>query len=157
MEWVRLTLDHTLTSRKFPCNYVHCKAPYSCQLHTTSFLDINLVPRDPKGLAKRNGIFKFKRAHHFPTHMLISYLKTVIPETLDSYKNGKILLRKPRIILLFHALRIQLSNCQVVCQCADLQSCLTLCDPMDCSPPGSPIHGILQARILEWVAILSCR
>ena len=30
---------------------------------------------------------------------------------------------------------------------------LTLCDPVDCSPPGSSIHGILQARILEWVAI----
>ena len=29
----------------------------------------------------------------------------------------------------------------------------TLCDPMDCSPPGSSVHGILQARILEWVAI----
>ena len=34
-----------------------------------------------------------------------------------------------------------------------LQSCLTLCDPMDCSPPGSSVHGILQARILEWLAI----
>jgi len=33
------------------------------------------------------------------------------------------------------------------------QSCLTLCDPVDCSPPGSSIHGIHQARILEWVAI----
>ena len=33
------------------------------------------------------------------------------------------------------------------------QLCLTLCDPVDCSPPGSSIHGILQARILEWVAI----
>ena len=33
------------------------------------------------------------------------------------------------------------------------QSCPTLCDPVDCSPPGSYIHGILQARILEWVAI----
>ena len=33
------------------------------------------------------------------------------------------------------------------------QSCLTLCDPMDYSPPGSAVHGILQARILEWVAI----
>ena len=31
------------------------------------------------------------------------------------------------------------------------QSCLTLCDPMDCSPAGSSVHGILQARILEWV------
>ena len=34
-----------------------------------------------------------------------------------------------------------------------LQSCLTLCDPTDGSPPGSTIPGILQARILEWVAI----
>ena len=33
------------------------------------------------------------------------------------------------------------------------QSCPTLCDPMDCSPPGSSIHGILQARVLEWGAI----
>ena len=33
------------------------------------------------------------------------------------------------------------------------QSCLTLCNPMDCGPPGSSVHGILQARILEWVAI----
>ena len=33
------------------------------------------------------------------------------------------------------------------------QSCLTLCNPMDCSLPGSSLHGILQARILEWVAI----
>ena len=33
------------------------------------------------------------------------------------------------------------------------QSCLTPSDPMDCSPPGSPIHGIFQARVLEWGAI----
>ena len=33
------------------------------------------------------------------------------------------------------------------------QSCPTLCDPMDCSPPGSSVHEIFQARILEWVAI----
>ena len=40
------------------------------------------------------------------------------------------------------------------------QSCLTLCDPMDYSPPGSSGHGILQARILEWAAkpsSLPCR
>ena len=36
---------------------------------------------------------------------------------------------------------------------ASLQSCPTLCDPTDGSPPGSPIPGILQARTLEWVAI----
>ena len=34
-----------------------------------------------------------------------------------------------------------------------LQSCLTLCNPVDCSPPSSSVHGILQARMLEWVAM----
>ena len=37
------------------------------------------------------------------------------------------------------------------------QLCLTLCNPMDCSPPGSPVHGVLQARILQWVAMPSSR
>ena len=47
-------------------------------------------------------------------------------------------------------------SCVCVCVCVCVlvtQSCLTLWDPMDYSPPGSSIHGILQARILEWVAI----
>ena len=38
-----------------------------------------------------------------------------------------------------------------------LQSCLTLCDPMDCSLPGSSVHAILQTRILEWVSMPSSR
>ena len=43
---------------------------------------------------------------------------------------------------------------QCACVHAKLrQSCPILCSPMDCSPPGSPVHGNLQARILEWVAI----
>ena len=37
------------------------------------------------------------------------------------------------------------------------QSCLTLCDPMDCSPPGSSVYGIFQGRMLEWVALSSSR
>ena len=46
--------------------------------------------------------------------------------------------------------------CVCVCVCVFLtQSCLTLCDPMDCIPQGSYVCGILQARILEWVAVFS--
>ena len=37
--------------------------------------------------------------------------------------------------------------------CVGAQSWTTLCNPMDCSPPGSSVRGILQARILKWVAI----
>ena len=40
-----------------------------------------------------------------------------------------------------------------MCVYSAAQSCLTLCNPMDCSPPGSSVHWISQARILEWVAI----
>ena len=40
-----------------------------------------------------------------------------------------------------------------MCVCLVAELCLTLCNPIDCSPPGSSVHGILQARILEWVAI----
>ena len=39
------------------------------------------------------------------------------------------------------------------CACSAAQFCPTLCDSLDCSPPGSFVHGISQARILEWVAI----
>ena len=51
--------------------------------------------------------------------------------------------------------------CMCVCACAHMHVCTQsfsiLCDPMDCSPPGSSVHVILQARILEWVAISSFR
>ena len=43
--------------------------------------------------------------------------------------------------------------CVCVCVMKVVQSCPTLCDPLDCSLPGSFVHGILQARILKWVAI----
>ena len=38
-----------------------------------------------------------------------------------------------------------------LCYCLVAQSCPTLCDPVDCSPPGASVHGISQARTLEWV------
>ena len=50
--------------------------------------------------------------------------------------------------------------CILECDCCCYyvsQSCPTLCEPMDCSPPGSFVHGIFQARILEWVANSSSR
>ena len=53
--------------------------------------------------------------------------------------------------------KIQVPNrliIQPLCVCV-AQSCPTLCDPMQCSPPGSSVHGILQARTLEWIVISS--
>ena len=51
---------------------------------------------------------------------------------------------------LFH---IDLSPSAAAATAKSLQSCLTLCDPIDTSLPGSSIHGSFQARVLEWVAI----
>ena len=55
-------------------------------------------------------------------------------------------------------------GCHFLLQCMKVksesevaQSCLTLSDPMDCSPPGSSVHGIFQARVLEWGAMPSSR
>ena len=45
------------------------------------------------------------------------------------------------------------AGCHAAAAAKSLQSCLTLCNPIDGSPPGSPVPGILQARTLEWVAI----
>ena len=46
---------------------------------------------------------------------------------------------------------------KVIFVCLVAHSCPTLCNPIDCSPPGSSVHGILQVRILEWVALSSSR
>ena len=46
-----------------------------------------------------------------------------------------------------------LGGCPAAAAAKSLQSCPTLCDPIDGGPPGSPVPGILQARTLEWVAI----
>ena len=56
------------------------------------------------------------------------------------------------ICLLLHRKLVSLSS-QAAAAAKSLQSCPTLCDPIDGSPPGSPIPGILQVRTLEWVAI----
>ena len=58
------------------------------------------------------------------------------------------------ILNLFHEAP---SVCVCVCVCVHAQSCSTLCDLIDCSPPGSSVHWIFQARILEWVALSSSR
>ena len=57
--------------------------------------------------------------------------------------------------LKYHFLPIMLTETHFdnICYAKSLQSCPTLCDPIDGSPPGSPIPGILQARTLEWAAI----
>ena len=53
---------------------------------------------------------------------------------------------------------VDFNNCLRACVCTKLlRSCLILCEPVNCSPPGSSVHGSLQARVLEWAAKLPSR
>ena len=62
---------------------------------------------------------------------------------------------EPQLVSSGHGLskRLGREGLQAAAAAKSLQSCLTLCDPIGGSPPGSPVPGILQARTLEWVAI----
>ena len=77
---------------------------------------------------------------------------------LNIWKDKKYiyLFKKHSACSLKHCFRI--SRCTFLCPHAkSLQSCPIMCDPMGCSLPGSSVHGILQARILEWVTVPSSR
>ena len=72
---------------------------------------------------------------------------------LACYLGKKYTLPLPIAVVLNEAFRALSDPHAAAAAAKSLQSCLTLCDPMDGSPPGSPVPGILQARTLEWVAI----
>ena len=70
----------------------------------------------------------------------------------------KIEMHAAHLVLGFlYVLRVLVLHYRDYWGCVHAQSCLTLCDPTDCTPLGSSVHGFPQARILEWVAISSSR
>ena len=74
-----------------------------------------------------------------------------IPSLFSYHHNVFLIFKRPnRFCCLCHNLMGDFQKCRISLKVTQL--CLT-CDPMDCSPPGSSVHGIFQARILEWVAI----
>ena len=75
------------------------------------------------------------------------------PQLLDSPKAPVCLSKVGLVVLscIFPSLWVRLTATAAAAK--SLQSCPTLCDPIDGSPPGSPVPGTLQARTLEWVAI----
>ena len=84
------------------------------------------------------------------------YLFQLIGEQKESERSKVCLDSKPRSYTLCFSLHYNRITYALLAH-SIAWSCLTLCDPLDCSPPGSSVQGILQARILEWVAISSSR
>ena len=106
--------------------------------------------------------------HWLISRVLQMFLQTIFDSVLVAFmkkKVGEPTAHHPRIstslsLLSPHsnsAIQISVSYCCVCVHAKLLQLCLTLCDPMYCSPLGFSVHGILQARILEWVAMPSFR
>ena len=86
------------------------------------------------------------------THIFLSKYLVVTLESGLGPKEGL------RHLVIAESLRISKTFLQpIMCACPIAQSCLTLCYPTDCSPRGSSVQGMLQARVLEWVAISPSR
>ena len=101
--------------------------------------------------------------HSFPPHMFSLHKESLAQYLACSSSCSQLIEPKVSELLLgdqerllcyeFHATKHRVPSllCEWVSEVA--QSCPTLCDPMDCNPPGSSIHGISQAWILEWATI----
>ena len=92
--------------------------------------------------------------HHWITREVPNYiLSSFQSQTLIT----RLLLLLDYIIQLVHGPAALVSSGRLMHACSVARSYLTLCNPMGCNPPGSSVHGIFHARILEWVAIFSSR
>ena len=94
-----------------------------------------------------------KRAEELNRHF--SKEKMQIASKSMEKKSSMSLIREMQIktTMRYHFTPVRMAAIQKSVAAKSLQSCPTLCDPIDGSPPGSPVPGILQARTLEWVAI----
>ena len=87
------------------------------------------------------------------SHKVPHYSFTTLLQQCDKQAVTSIMPRSKIIISYTFRCRKEKSWCNLTLSAKSLQSCPSLCDPMDCSTPSFSVHGILQARILEWVAI----
>ena len=85
--------------------------------------------------------------------MKLDILKLIFLIKYICYFPQSLWVPKVRTLQVVHRVRLSLWELAAAAAAKLLQSCPTLCDPIDGSPPGSPIPRILQARTLEWVAI----
>ena len=84
---------------------------------------------------------------------MLSFLYTPTLTSIMTTRKTIALTRQTFVDKVMSLLFNMLSAAAAAAAAKSLQSCLTLCDPIDGSPPGSSIHGIFQVRVLEWGAI----
>ena len=104
------------------------------------------MPRSPTGSCSHND----NTTKYYCIHTVLELNLQFFFNSLLSYPKYLMLMLLQIMFLKLHFPTIYF---QYESESEVTQSCLILCDPVDCSPPGSSVYGILQARILEWVAI----
>ena len=123
-----------------------------------------LIPHDQVGfIPEMQGFFNICKSINGIYHINKLKDKNLMFISIDAEKDFEII-QHPFMIKILQKMGIEGTYLNIVKAIYDksaaaaaksLQSCSTLCDPIDGSPPGSSVHGILQARTLEWVAISS--
>ena len=148
------TLQNSKTFYIYSAKYKGC---YKLWTQTYRELTASVLQTEPQGETKQRNTkihqFRYQKAVH-PSWCTKSLL------SLSS--QGQMKRLKTQILCFLTSNRDQISINQKlspnVRMCdQSLEPCLTLCDPMNCSPSDSSVHGIFQARILEWVAMPSSR
>jgi len=136
---ILLSLDSRIEIITSPLTPPTCIYSPQLSLDTALFESLNLTYSSFPGQGKVFLIYAFIAPHVSFNRVLITlncaYFLTYLPLPLESTIESKVFEDTTTTTTML------------------LQSCPTLCDPIDGSPPGSPIPGILQARTLEWVAI----
>ena len=105
-------------------------------------------------LVKRSIAFSYHSPDKQTSSLKISGSREIKASLEEQWKTKLTKIHASLVLVLTEPLRRRKANHFILlCLVLVTQSCLTLCYHMDCSPPGSSLHGILQARILEWIAI----
>ena len=110
----------------------------------SSAMQVDSLPAEPQGKPKNTGVDSLSLLQGIFLTQESNQVFCIAGGFLTSWTTKEIpeLPKKPNFMIMFSSVA---------------QLCLTLCDPMDCSSPGSSVHGIFQARILEWIAMPSSR
>ena len=122
-------------------------------LPALTFDDVDSCAQEGVGVVKRQDT-KNQPRHEVPELVTPTSAAECIQGVLKSIHEPNIIWRlNKNHVTHTHVLFLNLQRCYWKLKSLVTQSCLTLCNPLDYSPPGSSVHGILQARILEWVAM----
>ena len=143
-------MDNCFTMLCWLLPYINMKPAMGIRMSPPSWTSLHLPPHPISPGCHRAPKFELLAAYSkFPLAICFTYGNVYVSTLLSQFVPPS---PSPNIFTSLFSMSVS-----PFMHAKSLQLCLTLCDLMDCSPPGSSVHGISQARILEWVTISSSR